>query len=54
MIFNIKISGKRILFVGGGNIAERKIKKLIEESPKISVISPEVTDFIKIMGKEGS
>ena len=53
MIFNVKIAGKRILFVGGGNIAERKIKKLIEESPKISVIAPEVTDFIKNMGKEG-
>lgn len=54
MIFNIKIKGKKILFVGGGSIAEFKIKKLIKESPDISVIAPEITDYIQSLGREGS
>ncbi len=53
MIFNIKITGKKLLFAGGGKIAEAKIKKLIKESPEISVIAPEVTEYIRTLGKEG-
>lgn len=54
MIFNIKIKGKKLLFVGGGKIAEFKIKKLIKESPDISVIAPEITDYIQSLGSNRS
>ncbi|WP_337860080.1 bifunctional precorrin-2 dehydrogenase/sirohydrochlorin ferrochelatase [Ferroplasma sp.] len=53
MMFNIKLNGKKILFAGGGRIAERKIKKLLSEGANITVISPEVTDYISDLGKAG-
>ncbi|GGB53629.1 NAD(P)-binding protein [Fictibacillus barbaricus] len=40
----LKMKGKRAVVVGGGKIAERKIKGLLEAGADILVISPKVTD----------
>jgi precorrin-2 dehydrogenase/sirohydrochlorin ferrochelatase len=53
MIFNIRIKGKKILIVGGGEIAERKIKKFESENPDICVIAPKFTPYINDMACEG-
>lgn len=42
----LKMKGKRAVVVGGGKIAERKIKGLLDAGADILVISPEVTDKI--------
>ena len=53
MIFNITLENKQILIVGGGRIAERKIRTFLDENALIHVISPETTDFIKKLSIEG-
>ena len=47
MIFNIVLKNRKILIVGGGKIAERKIKTFLSEDVTIHVISPDATEFIK-------
>lgn len=42
----------RILFVGGGEVAERRIRLFIEEPCNIVVIAPVVTDRIGQWAKE--
>lgn len=39
----LDISKKRVLVVGGGRVAERKVRTLLKFKAKIKVISPEVT-----------
>lgn len=40
--FFIDIKGKRIVIVGGRNVAHRKLEKLIPYEPEITVIAPEI------------
>ncbi len=44
--FVFKISSKNILFIGGGRVAFRKIKSLLDYSPNIHVVSNEFHDGI--------
>ena len=41
-----------ILFVGGGEVAERRMKLFIEEPCQIVVIAPAVTDTIRQWAKD--
>jgi siroheme synthase-like protein len=43
----IDMSGKKVLVIGGGKIAESRIKILIGFGAEITVISPKVTEYIK-------
>ncbi len=43
----VDISGKKALVVGGGNIAERRVKILASFGADITVISPETTEYIE-------
>ena len=42
----ITLSGKRCLVVGGGEVAERKIERLLETGALVTVVSPENTTSI--------
>ena len=44
--FFIDIKGKKCIIVGGGNVAARKIEKLLPFEPDITVIAPEISDDI--------
>lgn len=48
----VDLSGKRIVVVGGGKIAERRIDTLLEFADNITIISPKVTEGIKRKAKE--
>lgn len=56
--FFINIKDKKCVIVGGGNVAARKIEKLLPFEPNITVIDPEISDIIKncknikIIGRE--
>jgi precorrin-2 dehydrogenase/sirohydrochlorin ferrochelatase len=50
--FLMKIDGKKLIFIGGGKVAERKVKSLKRMNPKITVIAPEIADGIKELGVE--
>lgn len=47
MPINILVKGSRVLVVGGGNVALRKIEMLLDYEPEITVIAPEVVDKIE-------
>lgn len=51
--FLFEVNGKKILFIGCGAVAERKILSLMNASPEITVLSPEVTDKIQNMAENG-
>lgn len=45
--FFINIKDKKCVIVGGGNVAARKVEKLLPFEPDITVIAPEISDIIK-------
>ena len=42
----LEISGRPVLVIGGGEVAERKIANLLEAGAEVTVISPDVTESI--------
>jgi Siroheme synthase (precorrin-2 oxidase/ferrochelatase domain) len=44
---NLNIAGKKVLVVGGGSVASRKVERLHERGADITVIAPEVSEEIK-------
>jgi precorrin-2 dehydrogenase/sirohydrochlorin ferrochelatase len=52
--FFINLKGKRCVIIGGGNVAERKIKVLLGFEPELVVISPTVTENIKQLHSQGA
>ncbi|XJZ27651.1 bifunctional precorrin-2 dehydrogenase/sirohydrochlorin ferrochelatase [Bacillota bacterium Lsc_1132] len=49
----LNLAGKKVVVVGGGKVAERKIKGLLETDARIVVVSPEATDDIARLSGEG-
>ncbi len=44
---NLKIKNKKCVVVGGGKVAERKIKFLLEKGALVTVISPKITSLLE-------
>lgn len=49
----IDLSGKKIVVVGGGNVAQRRIRSLIDTGCSIVVVSPDVTPKISNYHNKG-
>ena len=49
---NLKIKNKKCVVVGGGKVAERKIKLLLEKGALVTVISPKITFLIEEFWRE--
>ena len=47
---NIRVDDKRILFVGGGNIAMHKIQTVEQYTRNITVVAPEIHDELRDKG----
>ena len=47
MIINLNLEGKKIIIIGGGNEAEKRIKSILNEKCEISVISDSINEQIK-------
>lgn len=43
----LSIENKKIVVVGGGKIAERRVKKLLPYKSDISLVSPDLTDYLQ-------
>lgn len=50
---NIDVRGMTILVVGGGAVAERKIKGLLDANATVKVVAPELTQEIARLGDTG-
>ena len=48
----LNLKGKRVVVIGGGEVAERKIESLLDTYASINVISPEVTARILKLASE--
>ncbi len=47
------LNGKSVVVIGGGNVAERKIRGLLKAGAQVTLISPETTDSLGKMVQEG-
>jgi len=44
--FSFNLKGREVLFIGGGKVAERKLKAILNEGCRITVIASEITQEI--------
>lgn len=49
----IDLHGKKCTIIGGGKVAERKVKKLLLCGADVKVVAPEVTDIIEELAHNG-
>ena len=49
----LDIQGKLCAVIGGGGVAERKIKGLLEAGAKVRVVSPELTSELSFLASQG-
>ncbi len=49
----LDLTGKKCLVVGGGAVAERKIKSLLEYGARVQVVSPTLTGALQELVKQG-
>ncbi|MHB8232845.1 MAG: precorrin-2 dehydrogenase/sirohydrochlorin ferrochelatase family protein [bacterium] len=49
---NLNIYGKKVLVIGGGAVAARKVERLVERGADITVISPEISPEIAGFAKK--
>lgn len=50
---HLDIRGRRCIVIGGGKVAERKIKNLLLCGGEVVVVSPQLTDPLSKMAKQG-
>lgn len=50
---SLNLTGKKCLVVGGGRVAERKVKSLLECNARVKVVSLEVTDTLRELAQAG-
>jgi siroheme synthase-like protein len=53
LLLDLDIKGERILVIGGGKVAERRIHRLLKEGAEVHLISPQITPRIQKWVKEG-
>jgi precorrin-2 dehydrogenase/sirohydrochlorin ferrochelatase len=49
----LRLEGKKVVVVGGGKVAERKVTGLLDTGARVFVISLEVTDKLKQLATDG-
>src|SRR5437660_3177793 len=48
----LNLKGKRVVVVGGGEVAERKVESLLESEGSVVVISPDVTRSLSLLADQ--
>jgi len=52
-MISLDLNGKECLVVGGGQVAERKVRSLLECGARVWVVSPEISAGLKSLAQEG-
>ncbi len=50
---NLNIKGKRCVVIGGGKVAERKVKNLLHSGARVRVVSPDLTRLLSKWVNQG-
>jgi len=50
---NLNLNGRKVVVIGGGRIAERKVMGLIEAMAVVTVVSPKLTPELMMYAEEG-
>ncbi|CAN7386930.1 precorrin-2 dehydrogenase/sirohydrochlorin ferrochelatase family protein [Rossellomorea sp. LjRoot5] len=48
----IDVKDKQVMIIGGGKVARRKLSVFLEQGARITIISPEVVDEIRVLHEE--
>src|SRR3954471_7363771 len=49
----LRLAGRKVLVVGGGNVAQRRVPTLISAGAEVHLVSPEVTPAIEGLASAG-
>jgi siroheme synthase-like protein len=49
----LDLKGRQVLVVGGGNIAQDKVEKLLAAGALVQIVSPELNDYLEDLVKQG-
>lgn len=52
-LISLDLTDRECLVVGGGQVAERKVRSLLECGARVRVVSPEITPGLKALAEEG-
>jgi precorrin-2 dehydrogenase/sirohydrochlorin ferrochelatase len=50
---NLRISGRKVVVVGGGKVAERKVFVLLESGARVLLVSPRITKELRKLSEKG-
>ena len=50
----LRLSGRRVVVVGGGQVAHRRVAGLLEARASVTVVSPELTPALEALVAPGS
>ncbi|MXZ63699.1 MAG: bifunctional precorrin-2 dehydrogenase/sirohydrochlorin ferrochelatase, partial [Chloroflexi bacterium] len=48
----VEMQGRRVLLVGGGNVAHEKIGKLVDASADVTVVAPDLIEPVRAVVEE--
>lgn len=51
---NLTMQGRKAVVIGGGKVAQRKVKTLLVAGADVTIVSPQITDELKKFAIEGS
>ncbi|WP_091449697.1 uroporphyrinogen-III C-methyltransferase [Actinokineospora iranica] len=52
-LVGLDLAGRRVVVVGGGTVAQRRLPRLVSSGASIEVVSPEVTPSVQAMAEAG-
>ncbi len=50
---NLNIKGRRCVVIGGGRVAERKVRNLLRYGGRVRMVSPDLTDLLSRWVRQG-